>query len=385
MDWKYTLSEPVLGDAEKAAVLSCLESGWLSMGPNTQAFEKRFSELTGAKHAIAVANGTAALHLAMAALEIGSGETDEVIQPSINFVAAANMTNAVGAKPVFADIVALDEPTIAPAEIERRITPNTKAVVVMHFGGYPARMAEILDICEAHGLPLIEDACHAPLYRMDDFAGRALGTLGAVGCFSFFSNKNMTTGEGGMVTTDDDALAAKIRNLRSHGMTSLSWDRHHGRPATYDVTAHGYNYRIDDLRSALGRAQLERLDDLNALRQGHARAYADLVARASGAGMRYIYGSDPEGGTAHLAGILVPREARNPIRQMLADNGIQSSLHYPPVHLFTAFADTASDALPLSEEFAETMITLPMHAYLPDAAPGDIIGLIAEKLTRNAA
>ena len=227
MDWKYTLSEPVLGDEEKAAVLSCLESGWLSMGPNTQAFEKRFSELTGAKHAIAVANGTAALHLAMAALEIGSSAKDEVIQPSINFVAAANMTKAVGAKPVFGDIVALDEPTISPEEIERRITPNTKAVVVMHFGGYPARMAEILKICEAHGLPLIEDACHAPLYRMDDFGGRALGTLGAVGCFSFFSNKNMTTGEGGMVTTDDDALAAKIRNLRSHGMTSLSWDRHH--------------------------------------------------------------------------------------------------------------------------------------------------------------
>ena len=341
MDWKYTLSEPVLGDEEKAAALSCIESGWLSMGPNTQAFEARFAELTGAKHAIAVANGTAALHLAMVASGIEAG--DEIIQPSINFVAAANMTVELGAKPVFADIVSLTEPTISPDEIAAKITEKTKAVVVMHYGGYPARMKEILDLCDARGILVIEDACHAPLYQMEDFGGRSLGTLGKIGCFSFFSNKNMTTGEGGMVTTDDDDLAARIRNLRSHGMTSLSWDRHHGRPATYDVTAHGFNYRIDDLRSAIGRAQLERLEDNNARRQEHAARYASLTAPLANDGIHFIFGSNPRAGTAHVAGVIVPETLRNPIRQTLADLRIQTSLHYPPIHLFSAFDDAAKN------------------------------------------
>lgn len=383
MDWKYTLSEPVLGDAEIRAVTDCLTSGWLSMGPNTKAFEERFQELTGAKHAIAVANGTAALHLAMAALNIRAD--DEVIQPSISFVAGANMTRALGARPVFADIVSLVEPTISPEDIRQRITDRTKAVIVMHFGGYPARIAEILDICGARGIPVIEDACHAPLYRDAALGGRALGTLGKVGCFSFFSNKNMTTGEGGMVTTDDDDLAARIRNMRSHGMTSLSWDRHHGRPATYDVTAHGFNYRIDDLRAALGRAQLERLHGMNANRQRLAAEYADIIAHSGDPGMRMLFGDRPEQGTAHLAGIVVDEARRNPIRQHLADSGIQTSLHYPPTHLFSAFAEDGHGGLPVSELFANSMITLPMHANLPISAVADIIGAISEFEERNAA
>jgi len=385
MDWKYTLSEPVLGAEETAAVVACLESGWLSMGPNTQAFEARFAELTGAKHAIAVANATAALHLALKVIGVGDDANDEVIQPSINFVAAANMTKALGAKPVFADIVSLTEPTISPEEVERRITPNTKAVVVMHYGGYPVRMAEILEICERHDVLLIEDACHAPLYRMPEFGGRALGTLGKIGCFSFFSNKNMTTGEGGMVITDDDELAARVRNLRSHGMTSVSWDRHHGRPATYDVIANGFNYRIDDLRSALGRVQLERLETMNAQRQDHAAAYVEVIDRLGDGGIRFLFGEDPRAGTAHVAGIVVDAALRNPIRQMLADCRIQTSLHYPPIHLFTAFASDIQEALPVSELFAESMITLPMHANMPKGAPDDIIGTIAAYLKREAA
>ena len=373
MDWKHTLSEPNLGQEEIDAAVACLESGWLSMGPRTADFERRFSEITGARHAIAVANGTAALHLALAALEVGNSPDDEVVQPAINFVAAANMTKAVGAKPVFADIVSLVEPTIDPDDIETRIGPQTKAIIVMHFGGYPARMDEIMDIAKARGLPVIEDACHGPGYRVLEFAGRALGTLGDIGCFSFFANKNITTGEGGMVTTDDDDLAAKVRTLRSHGMTTLTWERHRGRASSYDVVAHGFNYRTDDLRSALGLAQIEKLAGVNARRQASAARYARAIEALPDDRLRYVFGDRPSAGAAHIACVVAPAEVRDALRQGLANRGIQSSLHYPPVHCFSAFDDGAQPALPRTEAFAGRVITLPMHAGMSDKAPQEIV------------
>lgn len=382
MDWRYTLSEPTLGDPEIEAAVDCLRSGWLSMGPRTQEFEKRFAGMTGARHAIAVGNGTAALHLAMLALDLGGSE---IIQPAINFVAAANMSKAIGAMPVFADIVSLAEPTIDPAEIEARITPRTRAVVAMHFGGYPARMAEIMSICDRHGLRLIEDACHAPLMARPEFDGRSLGAIGDIGCFSFFSNKNMTTGEGGMVVTNDDVIAERLRRLRSHGMTTLSWDRHHGRPSTYDVVAHGLNYRIDDLRSAIGLAQLARLPENNRRRQALAAHYAQEIARLCGPSVQMIFGDRPGDGTAHLAGIVVEEERRDALRLAMAEARIQTSLHYPPIHLFSAFADHADARLPISEEFARRMITLPIYADLTPAGVSEIVSALAARVLRDAA
>lgn len=191
-DWRIPLSDLDYGPEEEAAVLRVLRSRWLSMGPEVQAFEKEFAELVGAKYAIAVSNGTAALHLSYLTLGLGSG--DEIIQPAINFVAVANMTVAVGSTPVFADIVAVDEPTIDPADLERRITPQTKAVVVMHYGGYLCRMAEINEICERHGLFLIEDACHAVGARYSDPQERnphqkMAGNIGDIAAFSFSATK----------------------------------------------------------------------------------------------------------------------------------------------------------------------------------------------------
>ena len=269
IEWRIPLSDLDYGAEEAAAVQRVLQSQWLSMGPETKAFEEEFAAAFDVRHACAVSNGTAALHLAFLALGIGPG--DEVIQPAVNFVAAANMTKAVGAVPVFGEIVGLDEPTLDPGEIKRLITPRAKAVVVMHYGGYFCRMAEIQEICRKHHLVLIEDACHAVGARFpqtsnarpNDSVLLAAGALGDVGCFSFFSNKNLVTGEGGMVTTHRDDLNDKVRNLRSHGMSTLTWDRHRGHAATYDVLAHGYNYRMDDLRSALGREQLRKLERNN--------------------------------------------------------------------------------------------------------------------------
>ncbi len=365
--WRYTLCEPTLGAEEAEAAKAVVESGWLSMGPRTQAFEAAFAELLGADHAVAVSNGTAALHVAMAALDIGPG--DEVIQPSLTFVASANMTVALGATPVFADISSLTQPTLDVADVARRITPRTKAVVAMHYGGYPGSILELKALCEERGLILIEDACHGPAQSVGDDDARALGTLGAAGTFSFFANKNMTTGEGGMIVTNDADLAAKLRLIRSHGMTTLSWDRHKGRASTYDVVAHGFNYRTDELRSAIGLVQLGRLKDANAGRRRVACAYAEAFSAAQLPGVHYVHGDAPGAGAGHIAGLVVPKSQRDRLREVYKAAGIQTSLHYPPIHQFTAFAERfggagAMDALPVTIEFAERVLTLPIHPGL---------------------
>ncbi|HZU87361.1 MAG TPA: DegT/DnrJ/EryC1/StrS family aminotransferase, partial [Anaerolineaceae bacterium] len=217
MEWRVPLADLDYGLEEEEAVLGVLRSRWLTMGGVTQEFEAQFARLTGSRHAFAVSNATQALHLACLAL--GIGPDDEVIVPSLTFVATANAVLYTGAEVRFADILGPDELTIDPASIEQAITPRTKAIIVMHYAGYPCRMREITALAEKHGLAVIEDAAHAPGASLD---GKVLGTWGSLGCFSFFSNKNLSTGEGGMVTTDSDELAEHVRLQRSHGMTSLT-------------------------------------------------------------------------------------------------------------------------------------------------------------------
>lgn len=287
------------------------------------------------------------------------------------------MTVAVGAKPVFADIISIVEPTIDPAQVEALIGPKTKAVMVMHYGGYPTRMSEIMRICRQRNLPIIEDACHAVGFRSAELDGAALGTIGDIGCFSFFANKNMTTGEGGMVTTNSDELAARIRNLRSHGMTTLTWERHKGRASTYDVMTNGFNYRIDDLRSALGLAQLQKLPKANEQRQQLAAAYTRAVARVGQGKLEYVYGANPTAGSAHLATVVVDPGQRNQIRKSLSKRGIQSSLHYPPVHEFSAFKRLSSQQLLVTKAFASAVITLPLFPDLGEEAVNEIVDAVA--------
>ncbi len=252
MDWRIPLADMDFGSEEEQAVQKVVRSRWLSMGEETQNFEQEFAAFIGAKHAIAVTNATAALHLACVA--VGLKPKDEVIVPSLTFIATANAVRYTGAIPVFADIESADWLTVSPASIKRCVTDKTRAILVMHYAGYPCDIPAIMEIARKHGLAIIEDFAHAIGSQLD---GRTLGTWGQIGCFSFFSNKNMTTGEGGMLTTDDDALADRLRILRSHGMTSLSWDRHKGHAWSYDVVDLGYNYRIDEIRSALGRVPVE--------------------------------------------------------------------------------------------------------------------------------
>lgn len=366
-EWRIPLSDLDYSEEEEAAVLRVLRSKWLSMGPEVQALEQEFAEYLGVKHALAVSNGTAALHLSYLALGLQSG--DEVIQPAINFVAAANMTVAVGAKPVLVDIVKLSEPTIDPSEIERNITPRTKAVVVMHYGGYLCRMAEIESVCRQYDLALIEDACHAVGARYGDalrspFNGRFSGNLGDIGCFSFFSNKNLVTGEGGMITTDRDDLAERVRLLRSHGMTSLTWDRHSEHASSYDVILNGYNYRFDEIRAALGRVQLRKLETNNRRRRDLVVAYrrnlADLPVDW------IIPFKDYVGSSAyHLVAALAPDEdIRRQVVRSLKEARIQTSLHYPCLSDLRAFEHLQIDQLEQSRSFAKRTITLPLFSSM---------------------
>jgi len=350
------------GPEEEAAVLRVLRGKWLSMGPEVQAFESEMSDFLGIKHAFAVSSGTAALHLAYLALGIGAG--DEVIQPAINFTAAANTTVAVGATPVFADIVGLDEPTIDPEAVERLLSPRTRAVVVMHYAGYPGRLTQLTELCAHHGLALIEDACHAVGARYLDPGqrpphGAQAGTVGDVGCFSFFSNKNMAMGEGGLVVTNRADLAERLRLLRSHGMTTLTWDRHRGHAVGYDVVAHGYNYRLDELHAALGRCQLRKLPGNNARRQQLVAIYRQALSALDGWSVPF---ADHPGESAfHLSVVVAPdANSRDCAVRHLRSVGIQTSMHYPSVAGFSAFQRFATNEIDRSRTFESRAITLPL-------------------------
>jgi dTDP-4-amino-4,6-dideoxygalactose transaminase len=364
MKWKYPLSDIDLGREEERAVLRVLRSRWLSSGPVTERFEKTFSEYLGGGYAIAVSNGTAALHVALASL--GIREEDEVILPSLTFVATANAVLYVGAKPVFADITGFDDLNISPQEIESRITPRTKAIMVMHYGGYPCDMPSIMEIAKRHGLYVVEDAAHAP---GAEYQGKKCGVLGDIGCFSFFSNKNLVTGEGGMVVTRGKEWAERARGMRSHGMRALSWDKYHGRLSSYDIERLGYNYRTTEIHSALGLVQLKKLDRNNRRRKKLIEIYRKELQEAKEISIPFSHSKGIP--SYHLLPILVaPSIDRNRVMEKLKDFGIQSSIHYPPVHLFSLYRNQfgyRKGDLLKTEEVSQREMTLPLHPLLDTA------------------
>lgn len=354
MSWQIPLFELKLGEEEIRAVESVLRSRWLTMGERIQEFERAFADFTGSRHAFAVSNCTAALHLANMALSIGPG--DEVIVPSLTFVATANAIRYVGAKPVFAEVTSETDWSISPTDIERKITPRTRAISVVHYAGFPCDMEAIRAIADKHGLAVIEDCAHSPGATL---AGRALGTLGDAGCFSFFSNKNMTTGEGGMIITDRDDLAAAFRGLRSHGMTTMTLDRHKGHAFTYDVTALGYNYRMTEMHAALGIEQLKRLPGWNVQRRERVVWYREALGALSGVTVPFV---EHRGTSAyHIMPVLLPPGADRPaVMEALRARGIQTSIHYRPIHTFSVFANEPAPGLALTETIGARALTLPL-------------------------
>lgn len=360
MDWLIPLGDIDFGIEEENAVLDVLRRRWLTMGAVTQLFEKEFAESVGARHAIAVNNATAALHLACVGCGIGPG--DEVIVPSLTFVATANAVRYVGAIPVFADIESELDLTISLRSIEACLTKKTRAIIVMHYAGYACDMPAIMAFAEKHGLFVIEDAAHAAGSSLEN---RGLGTWGHAGCYSFFSNKNMTTGEGGMLVTDDDAMAEKLRTLRSHGMTSMTWERHKGHAWSYDVTGLGYNYRIDEIHSAIGRVQLTRLAGNNRRRERIVAQYQELLQELTPA-VTIPFQSFRGVSSYHIFPILLPKQSdRQAFMESMKEQRIQTSMHYPPVHSFSAYAGMDhKHALTITEEVASREVTLPLYPTL---------------------
>jgi len=377
MQWKVPLSDLSFDNKEEQAVIDVIRSRWLSMGEKTQRFEKEFADFTGAKHSFAVSSCTAALHIAHSALGAKTG--DEVILPSLTFIATANTILATGATPVFADVESLDNWCISAKTIEPLITPKTVGVVVVHYGGYPANMTDIVELCKAHNLYLIEDCAHSPGAYWE---GLHTGRFGQFGCFSFFSNKNMTTGEGGMVVTDDDDLAEKARLFRSHGMTTLTWQRHKGHASSYDVTALGYNYRIDEIRSALGLVQLSKLLENNKRR---ARLVAEYRKRLANIPNLSVPFAEHAGQSSyHLFLVLLDSEIdRSAVMTALKEKGIQTSIHYPAAHLFTYMRSslgTKEGTLPLTEKIADNVLTLPLFPDMKTDQLEMVVGALDEQL-----
>lgn len=380
--WNIPLFDTAFGDDECAAVHDVVASGWLTMGECVRAFEIRFAEYIGTRHAVAVANCTAGLHLVHAAL--GTGPGDQVICPSLSFAATANSVLYVGAEPVFADIGDLDHPVPTAATIAACLSPRTSAIQVMHYAGWPAPMESILALARERQIPVIEDCAHAPGAAL---AGRKCGAHGLAGVFSFYSNKNMTTGEGGMVTTDDDALAERLRLLRSQGMTSGTVDRHRGNAHGYDIVELGFNFRLDEMRAALGCVQLDKLGANNARRAAVARRYRQRLTGI--AGLRLPFAETPGTSAYHIQPVLIdPGRDRSRVISSLRDRSIQTSIHYPPIHLLSYYRRRfgfAEGMLPLTEEAGARELTLPMFPAMTEDQVDTVCDALAAAVTDKAA
>jgi dTDP-4-amino-4,6-dideoxygalactose transaminase len=354
--WCVQLFKLNYDDQELQAVKEVLDSAWLTMGQKTLDFESAFANFLGHNsQCLAVSNGTAALHLALLACGIQPG--DEVITPSLTFIADQNVTLFAGASNVLADITSMDDWSMDPHEIESHITPGTRAVMIVHYAGYACDMESIVNICKRHNLYLIEDCAHTP---GADYKGRHLGTFGDIAGFSFFSNKNLSVGEGGMVVTANPEIYKRLRQLRSHGMSVPSFDRYKGRTVSYDIEAPGLNYRIDEIRSALGLVQLKKLQDANEKRKQLVERYFSRLDGQSLLSIPFRHFSRGQPNYHIMPVLLCDKVDRNQLIESMKQDGIQTSIHYPPIQGFTSYKDKVKNT-PKAEYVASHELTLPLY------------------------
>jgi dTDP-4-amino-4,6-dideoxygalactose transaminase len=354
------VSEPTLGRDERDALCEVIDSRWITMGQRVLEFEKAFAELHGQPDAVAVNSCTAGLHLILAALGIGPG--DEVLVPSMTFVATANSVLYTGAMPVFVDIDALDRPLMSIDHADAKCTPRTKAVVLVHFAGYVVEREAWRDFAAQRGLLLVEDAAH--VVAIDE-----VGTYGDGAAFSFYGNKNMTTAEGGMVLARDPDVLERARRMRGHGMTSGTFQRLTARTAHYDVTMLGFNYRLDEMRAAIGLAQLAKVPAWNRKRKLLAGLYRTELARhCPGVIVPFRAG---ETSAHHIMPVVLPDGVdRDAVAVRLREARIQTTVHYPPIHGTSFYAERyPSVRLPKTEAFARRELTIPLH---PAMEPSDV-------------
>ena len=359
-----------------AAVVEVLRGNWLTTGPAVARFEHAFAELVGAVHAVAVTNGTAALHLAMLAAGIGPG--DEVIVPTMTFAASANAARYVGADVRFCDV----RPDTLGIDVEQAaalVTPRTRAIVVVDYAGIPCDLDEVMALAERQGLMVIEDACHAvgATYR-----GRPIGSIAHLSTFSFHPVKHLTTGEGGMVTTADPALDRRLRRLRNHGIDTDFRQREKAGTWEYDVVELGYNFRMSDINAALGASQVAKVPAWVERRRAITARYRELLADAPVTML-----TEPEHTAAswHLFPVLLEQDDGTPTRSAvfarLRASGIGVNVHYRPLHLHTTFRGTGADLrLPVAEDAYARLLSLPMWHGLDDAEQGRVVELLADAL-----
>ncbi len=346
---RIRLARPDMGDEEIDAVARVLRSGILTNGPATAEFERRMAERHDTEHAVAFANGTVALQALYTAFGIGPG--DEVIVPSLTFISTATSVLHAGATPVFADV----EPeafNLDPAAAAKRITPRTRAVVAVHYGGQPADLTELRSLTDDAGVVLVEDAAEA---HGATYAGRPVGSWGAAGMFSFTPTKNITTGEGGVVTTDDGDLALKLRLLRNHGQT-----------AVYRHDHLGYNWRISELQAAVCAVQVRKLDAIVARKRANAEWMRQRLAGIDGLRPPVV-----RPGRDHVymlyTVLLEPGIARDRVLESLISQGIEARVYFPPAHLQPVFRQSSSGpprGLPVTEDVAGRILSLPFHSFL---------------------
>jgi dTDP-4-amino-4,6-dideoxygalactose transaminase len=356
---------PWITREDRKAVSAALESRWLTGGPKVAEFEKMFADYVGVDHAVAASSCTAALHLAMRILNLKSG--DEVIVPTLTFAATANAPLFCGAKPVFADI---DENTfnISTKDMLEKMTPQTKAVIPVHYGGQPCDMKEIQEIAEDHHVAIVEDCAHS---LGAEYHGKQTGSLGTIGCFSFYPTKIITTIEGGMLTTNDKAFANKARMLREHAMSKTALDRESNAKWYYDITDIGYNYRLNEVQAALGLSQLERVGEGIKKRIRAAHYYTNKLVAVSSRGFIPPYEMPDRSHVFHLFTIRVRKDAlgidRDTLFKGLLDKGVQPSLHYTPLHLMTLYKKLLKYKLgmfPVAERVYKEIMSLPLYPAL---------------------
>ena len=376
--WDIQLFKLNFDRREVDAAANVVAGGWLSMGEEINKFETAFGTFLGDGTCCkAVSNGTAALHIALLALDVGPG--DEVIIPSLTFVADVNVVNLVGANPILGDATSLDDWNMSIESIQDLITEKTKAIIVVHYAGYPINdIAKISQLCKDKGIGLIEDVAHAPGASVN---GKKCGTFGDVGCFSFFSNKNLSIGEGGMVSTQCQNLDQKLGYLRSHGMTTLTLDRHRGRAITYDVAQPGLNYRMDEIRAAIGSVQLDKLPAGNVRRGELTNRYRSNL-RGSPVIMPFENQGSNSTSVFHILPVLLPEKTdRVAVIGALKEKRIQSSIHYPPFWDFTAYKGQFSpDDSPVTADICRRQLTLPLFPTMTEDEVDQVCNALLEAL-----
>jgi dTDP-4-amino-4,6-dideoxygalactose transaminase len=350
------IAKPLLGKEEKKAVNKVIDSGMIAYGPKTKQFEEEFAKYVGVKHAVATPSGTAALHLGLVSLDVGPG--DEVILPSFSFIASANAVLFCNAKPVFCD-VDIDSFNIDSEKVKELITEKTKAIMPVHLYGQAADMNALLEIAEDHELSLIGDACQS---HGAEYGGKMVGSFGDCECFSFYPTKNMTTGEGGMVTTDSDALFKRLNSLRNHGRVQTQWGYEHDRV--------GYNYRMTDLASAIGLVQLKKLPDFIEKRRENASYYDKNLEH-----VKTPVVTDKAKHVFHQYTIQVDK--REQLMEELKKEEIGFGIYYPkPLHQYPHLERFAHDDLTISEKLSEVSLSIPVHPALTKSDVESVVSVV---------